>query len=259
MSHDLMRRPKTEFDVILTTHNHIELTIECLNCLYRHTSIPFGLIVIDDSTDLTPQWFDTFQKSHDNVKFIRPSESLVNGNQCFRLGAEQSNSEFVVSLVNSARVEPEWYNTPLQLLQQNPKVGLVGIKLLSPNGIIWHAGIGFNNHIPFHIGSGAPGHQFSHIRPALCVNYSVGFFRRQALLDSLDEKTYIGWRSFEDTDVCVSLRDKGWSIMYCGMASAYHIESPTRLEGDQMQFWKEYNENLRRFIAKWQMRDELFR
>jgi len=245
-------------DIILTTHNHLELTIECLNALFAHTTIPFNLIVIDDSTDLTPQFFKQFCKEHSNIKYIHPKEKLISGNQCWRIGLENSTSPICVSMVNSSRVEPGWFNMPLQILEQNPKVGLVGIKLLHLNGIIWHAGILFNNHVPAHLGIGEPGHHHSDIKTVPCVNFSVGFFRREAWLNALDEKTYLGWKGFEDTDVCLSLRENGWQILYCGMASAYHIESPTRLEGDRIKFWEDYNENLRRLIMKWQGRDNLF-
>lgn len=237
------------FDVILTTHNRLELTIECLQTLYQNTPLPFHLIIIDDSTDLTPKFIESFKK--DNISYVF-HPALKGGNHCLQVGLEHVKTDCVVCLNNSSRVESDWVISPLQVLKENPRVGLVGIKLLYPNGLIWHAGIGFNNSLPFHVGINESGHRYSHIRIVPCVNYSVGFFRKQALENALDTDTYIGWRSFEDTDVCVTLRRNGWQIAYCGLSSAYHIESPTRLEGDQQKFWQEYNENMRRFLSKWQ-------
>ncbi|MFW9991920.1 MAG: glycosyltransferase family 2 protein [Candidatus Odinarchaeota archaeon] len=243
-------------DVILTTHNNLELTIECLKALYSFTTAPFNLVIIDDSTDLTPQYLEQFAKEHGNVKIVYPGEKWTGGNTGWRIGLENSSDPIVVTMTNSSRVEPGWHIGPLQMLEQNPKVGLIGIKLLYPTGMIWHAGIQFANHIPIHIGINEAAHRYSYAVPVPCVNHSVGFFRREALDKSLDEETYLGWKGFEDTDINLTIRENGWHIWYCGEASAYHIESPTRIRGKD--FWQEYNENLRRFIMKWHGKDHLF-
>ncbi len=242
------------FDIILTTHNHLELTINSINALFQNTSMPFNLVVIDDSTDLTPQWIAEFQKEHPNVKYVRPDYPIKNGNHSWKIGLENTTSEVVIMMVNSALVEPEWEAMPFNLLQNNPTIGMVGIKLLYPHGTIWHAGVGFFNSLPSHIGLGEPSHHYTHIRKVQCVNPSVGFLRRKAVVDCFDDETYIGWRGFEDTDLCCMLRSKKWDVFYCGYSSAYHIESPTRLKAnqDQQKFWQEYNENMRRFLSKWQ-------
>ena len=55
----------TEIDIILATHNHLDLTIQAVDCLYEFTSKPFRLIVVDDSTDgLTPLYFKKLMKEN---------------------------------------------------------------------------------------------------------------------------------------------------------------------------------------------------
>ncbi len=249
-------KEQPSFDVILTTHNRLELTIESITCLYQYTpSELFSLYVIDDSTDLTPQWFDSFCKEHSNCHYSHygPDE-IKTGNNSWKLGLEHAKSDIIVTLVNSAFVEPGWYAHSLGILKENPKIGCVGIKLLYRNGIIWCAGKTFVNSLPVHLGIGQPGHTNTYMGVVPSVNPSVGFFKREALEKSLDIDTYIGWRGFEDDDVCLSIRKNGWKIIYCGFSSAYHLESPTRLQSnpDKPKFWQEYNENMRRFLAKWQ-------
>ncbi len=248
----------TPFDVILTTHNHLELTINSINALFQNTTLPFNLVVIDDSTDLTPQWIESFQKEHPNVKYVRPP-IIKNGNHSWKLGLEQTTSEFVAMMVNSCCVEPDWEGMPLDLLKQNSKVGMVGIKLLYPHGVIWHAGKVFQNSLPYHIGTGEPAHHYTKIMKVAGLCPAVAFLRREAVKDAFDDKTYIGWRGYEDDDVCCTLRQNGWGLLYCGYSSAYHIESPTRLKSneDQYKFWQEFNENQRRFLSKWQNKEVL--
>ncbi len=257
---DLISNPSA-FDVIVTSHNNLPLTSRCLTTLYANTSAQFHCTVVDDSTDLTPQWVEQFAKEKGNVTYLgNQGKTFKNSNHIWREALDHVTNPIVVFLTNSAYVEPEWEVYPLDIMKNNPKVGVVGIKLLNPSGPIWHAGVGFNNSYPFHIGIGDPAHWHTHIRQMQCINPSVGFYRREALINALDVDTYIGWRGFEDTDQCLMLRNNGWTVVYCGFSSAYHIESPTRLYGadtDQNKFWEEYNENFRRFIMKWEGRQDL--
>ncbi len=250
-----------DFEILVTTHNKLELTIQCINALYQNTRHPFHLTILDESDDLTPQWARDFAQKHDNCSYVDFKQNKPkNANHLWRMGLDYTMHDIVVYIVNSAFVEPEWDTVPIEAITQNPKVGLVGIKLLNfPKGDIWHAGVGFANSFPYHVGINEPGHRRSHIREIPCVNPSVGIFRKSAILEALDTETYIGWRGFEDTDICLSLRNKGWKIMYCGVSSAYHLDSPTRLQDnpDQQKFWQEYNENYRRLLQKWQGRQDL--
>ncbi len=252
MAHDTDRNPLPEFDVVLITHNRIEITIECLNALYQNTPAPFHLTVVDDSTDLTPQYFETFVKEHDNVTYLHTEVKC--GNHAFKLGIDNARTDIIVSMTNSSRVEPDWFKAPLELFKGDGAIGLIGIKLLHLNNTIWHAGIGFFNSIPHHYGQGEPSHRQNQIQIVPAVNFSVGFFRKDAFAKAIEEigyDYYIPWRSFDDTDVNMTLHEGGWKIVYCGVSTAYHIESPTRKMGDQQKFWNEYNENMRRFLAKW--------
>ncbi|HLC23370.1 MAG TPA: glycosyltransferase family A protein, partial [Dehalococcoidia bacterium] len=45
-------------DIMVPTHNRIDLTMKCLQAIYFHTQSPFHVIVCDDSWDgLTPLYF----------------------------------------------------------------------------------------------------------------------------------------------------------------------------------------------------------
>ncbi len=248
-------------DIIMATHNHLDLTMQAVDALYTHTNGPFTLTAVDDSTDLTPLWLEQFAKEKGNVTLIKNQGKVFkNSNHIWREALKEITNPIVVFITNSSFVRPEWELHPLDILKNNPKVGLVGIKLLDEETrTIWHAGKFFSNSNPFHIGVGEPAHNHTHIRPMQDLNPSVGFYRREALINAIDVDTYIGWRGFEDDDQCLMLRNNGWNIVYCGFSTAYHIESPTRLTGnnDQNKFWEEYNENFRRFLVKWQGRSDL--
>ena len=238
-----------KIDIILPTHNHLELTIKCVNALYAYTTVPFNLIVVDDSTDLTPQYFKRFCKQHDNVKYIRPKEKITRGNQNLLIGLENTTSEYLVFLANSTTVEPNWLDVALSLIKSDLKIGLVGFKLLYQNGTIEHAGMTLAPDLtPMNYGMHQLGHTFTHIREVPIVGFALILFRREAMAGSIDTETYTGF-SIEDLDVCLTMRQKGWKIIYCGMGVAYHIATATR--ADDRRATAIWLENFERFRKKW--------
>lgn len=239
-----------EIDVILTTHNHLELTIRCVEALYQYTPNPFRLTIIDDSTDLTPDYFKTLASQYPNVQYIRPDILLKSGNQIINIGLRNTRNELVVNINNSVQVEPDWLNVALWQIKQNPQIGIIGFKLLRLSGSIGHAGLIVNHRGLFNIGLGEGGHRHTHVAEVPAVGWALVLYRRKAYPDGLDEKYYIGFRGWDDVDNCLALRKRGWKVYYCGFGAAYHEEGATRVVGTQ-QFWDDGNTNAQRFFARW--------
>ncbi len=241
-------------DIILGTHNHLELTIDCIHALYTHTKIPFRLFVIDDSTDLTQQWIENWQKTHDNLHYIRPEEKLTCGNQVINIGLKNTESPIVCYINNSVVVDPEWCDVALPFIQRETKVGIVGFKLLKSSGVIEHAGIFFTPDMPHHLnfGTGEPAQHHTYIRDIGIVGFALVLIRRAAVpIGGFDEKTYIGFRGYDDLDNCLTMGQSGWKVVYCGLGSAYHYALSTRAEGDMEKLAMEAEENRIRFTNKW--------
>ena len=125
-----------EIDIILTTHNHLGLTIECLDALYANTSVPFRLTIVDDSTDLTPTYIAHFKAEHPNIQFIRPKEKLTSANQIINIGLKNTSNPLVVNITNTTTVEPAWINYALIMMEQNSTIGIIGFKLLYSGPLI---------------------------------------------------------------------------------------------------------------------------
>jgi len=229
-------------DIILLTHNRLENTIQCLDALYQNTTVPFKLTVIDDSTDLTPEYFVRLKR--DNINYVRPDVVIKSGNQAINIGVKLTQSDPLVFLTNSTFVEPDWLPVALRIMGTDPKVGLVGFKILSPRtNRIMEAGYG--------IGRDQAAHRWTHIREVDAVGWAVVLFRRAALTE-LDEDYYIGFRGVDDTDNCYEMRGRGWKIMYNGFGSAFH--TPRSSAGLTTQAMLDTNENIYRFRRKWRKR-----
>jgi len=259
-------------DIILPTHGRLDLTIKCLSALYLNTKVPFHLVVVDDSTpdldngtDLTPEYFERFIKKHDNITFIHSDVPYKCGNQFFNEALDKCEHDYVATVMNSMTVEPEWELVALNLMENDPKIGIIGFKSLftfpsTKAGLIESAGIGFRGHIPIDIGRDLPGHALSNVITCPAVQWAFALLRKKAVVGNLSENTFFGFRGYDDIDNCFVIRhtlvDKDdpsqgtWKVVYCGLGVGYHDSRATRGE-DSERSLKENRANAIAFCKRW--------
>jgi GT2 family glycosyltransferase len=241
-----MTEPK--LDVCVISHNHVELIITCLKTLYAHTRTPFHLIVIDDSTDLTPLWLTQFCKEHDNVTYIHSSTPYKTGNQIFLKAFDHCKTPYMATVMNSVKVDPDWELGALQVMDSDPKIGVVGLKCLLPNGTIESASIHMQKWLPCDMGRGLPGHRFSLTHPVDAVQWAFAIVRVEAG-KALEPDVFNGFRGWDDIDNCFTLKKNGWKIFYCGQGVGYHEPRATRGDNSELAA-KENKENGERFYKR---------
>ena len=242
-------------DIIIPTHNSWEnkglrLTLHSIEAIYDYTKAPFHLIVVDDSTDLTPVYFAELQKQHDNITFIHSDKPYKCGNQIFNIGLGNCKHDFVGIIMNSIRVEPDWEVVALDLMKNNPKIGLTGFKCLFPSGLIESAGIDIVGFRPVDIGQDFAGHRLTGVYPCLSVQWAFCLVRKEAAVGNLDENTYNGFVGWDDIDNSMVLRSKGWDIFYCGLGVGYHEPRATR-GNNTTEAYHLNKENAEIFYKRW--------
>jgi len=147
------------------------------------------------------------------------------------LAAAGVDSEFLLLLNDDvAPINPDWLG---QMLAQmaDPRVGIVGARLLYGNGMVQHEGVilGLAN-LAEHAGrlrdSADPGphglglitRQVSAVTAA-CLLIRASLFRE---LGGMDENYVI---ALNDVDLCLRARAAGWRVIYCAQACLTHYES----------------------------------
>lgn len=244
-----------EFDVFLNCYNRLELTINCVNALYKHTQdFLFRLTVLDDSNDpidLTPEYFQRLSKEKDNIQYVHPpNRRFRDYDERYNWGLERTDCPYVIFLNNSCLVEPGWIAYPLSMMKENAQIGVVGIKSVKPNGLIENAGVILCDNEIRNIGWDEPGHRYSFIYQVDAVGSNACLFRREAIKEGFDFSYYLPWHGPSDIDYCLQLKQKGWGIYYCGYASVVHHMAATRSQ-DPL-YLSNFNENMKRFRARWQ-------
>ena len=247
---------KPALDIFLTTHNNVELTIKAIKSLYQYTTIPFRLTVIDESTDETPAFLKRFSKDHDNIQVITQKEPYVCTHHCLNLALEKTDCEIICVMVNSVTVEPNWLDAAYRLIFKREDCGIVGFKILNPCGTIQCTSVMgvYDNGIMAVNAKEEAGHRSTFVSQVPAIGGCLFLIKRSAIktLDGgrFDQDTYIGFRGWDDIDLCLSIRDKGWDILYCGYGACYHIDSPTKKKKSS-NFYDELAVNQQVFLEKW--------
>ncbi len=253
----------TPIDIIVPTYhteemlqNKLQLTMSCIDALYRNTTAPFHLIVVDSSTEkrLTPIYFEELQKQHDNLTFIH-IDKAVEGNQWFNIAYKHCKTPYIASVVNSLRVEPEWEIVALDLMKKDPKIGIVGLKCLFAkdcpgDGKIESAGITMVGYTPVDIGKGLESYRCTAIYECPAVQWAFALLRLVAVKDNTPEGIFNGHRGWDDIDNCFVVRKAGWKVIYCGYGLGYHLPRATRGR-DDIEAQQANLQNAKIFYKRW--------
>jgi spore maturation protein CgeB len=246
--HAALRSATATVSIVIPVFNRAELTQGCLEALAANTAGSFEVIVVDNgSTDSTDELLRRFEPV---IQVLRMGENLGFARAC-NAGAALAKGRYVVFLNNDTLPRPGWLAAMVVAAEVDPQVGVVGSRLLYPDGTIQHAGIGFNADFePVHLHQGVPGdapevtrdHDCEALTGA-CLLLPRAFFHE---LGGFDE----GYRMyFEDVDLCLRARAAGRRVRYAAGSVLIHLE-----RGSSASFGAAYKlnrESRERFRARW--------
>jgi GT2 family glycosyltransferase len=147
-------------------------------------------------------------------------------------GFEATSSEFVLTLNNDTVVlDPDWLQGLVEVASQ-PDVGVVGCRLLFPDGKPQHEGIVVGRGAPAaNLVFDMPGLRMTNLlsvtRDVSAVTGACSLVRRQAweAIGGFDESLGV---VFNDVDLCLRVRRAGYRVLYTPFVTLIHNESATR-------------------------------
>ncbi|MFA5793899.1 MAG: glycosyltransferase [Candidatus Brocadiia bacterium] len=245
---------KPDVSIIIPVWNKCEYTHKCLESLVENTDgAPYEVIVVDNaSEDETPQMLAKIK----NIKVIRNETNLGFVGACNK-GAELSKGKYILLLNNDTKVTKGWLKAMTDLAQRDDKIGLVGTKLVYPDGRLQEAGgIIWNDPINIAWNYGRLDDpkkwEYNYVKE---VDYCSGacLLVRKSVLKGEDLfDTYYAPAYCEDTDLAFRVRQKGYKVMYQPKAEIIHFEGVTA-GTDTAQGMKKYQViNTQKFYRKWQ-------
>ncbi|MEK7700204.1 MAG: glycosyltransferase, partial [Planctomycetota bacterium] len=237
--------------IIILTWNALDYTKKCVHSIQHHTSYPHEIIFVDNaSTDGTVEYLRNLVKEHSNYKLIENKENrgfAAGNNQ----GAAAASGEYVLLLNNDVLVSDGWLESLVESLEKDEKIGMVGP---ITNSI---SGRQMINSIPYADDGGF--HEFSQkIRKAcygwLTPRYRIAGFAvlmKKSLYEDvggLDES--FGTGNYEDDDLCLKIREKGYAIMVDESVFIHHYRSQTFIE-NKIDYRNSLSVNESKFMGKW--------
>ena len=213
--------------IIIPVYGAFAHTLACLRALAAHPpALPFEVIVVDDAS---PD--DTVAKLA-QVGGLRVHAREANGGfiAACNDGASLARGDFLVFLNNDTVPQPGWLDALLATFDATPDVGLVGAKLLYPDGRLQEAG-----GVVFADGSGwnygrneAPDDcRYAYLRDAdYCSGAAVAIPRALfARLGGFDTRYAPAY--YEDTDLAFAVRATGLRVLYQPASVVVHDEGAT--------------------------------
>jgi GT2 family glycosyltransferase len=212
--------------VSILTWNQRQLIEDCLNSIFETCRHPdYRICVFEQNCqDGTREYLDGLG---DRIDVIHSPENLG-----FLLGNNQVIHRYpdcdVLLLNDDTVVSPGWLETLTETAYSNPDIGIVGSKLVYPNGVLQEAGS-----IIYRDASGTNVGKFDDpTRPLYNtqrdVDYCSGaslYIRRDALAAAggqLDERFAPAY--YEDTDLCFSVRAAGFRVVFEPRSVVFHRE-----------------------------------
>lgn len=248
--------------IIIPTWNKKDFLKTCIDSIEKKTTYSnYELLIVDNRSDEPDalEYLKELSKKHQVTKYNKPFNfSAINN-----FAVKKAKGEFILFLNNDIEVINEgWLSAMVEHIQRE-EVGAVGAKLLYPNGQIQHAGVilGVGNHgidgIAGHALKYTKGDQNDYTdlgvyknRVNMICNYS-GVTAACLMTKKKIFKEVKGFNekdltvAFNDIDLCLKIREKGYRIVYTPYAELYHYESISRGAEDdpkkQARFTKECN------------------
>ncbi len=237
--------------IVIPVHNQIGYTFGCLRSLSNvREKTPFEVIVVDDASD---------EKNHlllatiQGIQVVKNEQNLGFVKSCNK-GAALAQGKYTLFLNNDVNVLPGWLDSLVQTFQTHPQAGLVGSKLLYPDGtlqeaggIIWRDGSGCN----YGRNDDPSKSEYRFLRETdycsgACIILPTDLLREVGNFDTRYSPAY-----YEDTDLAFKVRAAGRRIYYQPASEIIHFEGKSNGTDENHGVKKYQVLNATQFVEKW--------
>jgi len=251
--------PAPLVSLIIGTRDKVQLLRGICEDILHQTDYPnLELIVVDNqsSEPATLRYFEKI-KNDPRVRVLK-FDAPFNFSALNNFGVKPARGKIIGLLNNDLKViSPGWLKEMVSHALR-PEVGAVGAKLYFANDRIQHAGVVLGiGPVAGHSHKFRPRKEFGFMaRLKVVGNYSAVtgaclLLRREVFAEvgGLDEKNLP--IAFNDVDLCLKLRARGYSIVLTPHAELYHLESASRGADTTAETSPRFLQEQNFMISKW--------
>lgn len=256
-----LRLPQCEdpkVSIIIPCYNQVGYTYECIRSVIENTDpdkAGYEIIIADDvSTDATAE----IGKYIEGLVISRNTENqgfLKNCNQAVK----KARGEYLFFLNNDTKVTENWLTPLIELIERDETIGMVGSKLVYPDGrlqeaggIIWSDGSGWN----YGRLDDPEKPDYNYVKDVDYISGAAIMISRKLWdeIGGFDERFAPAY--CEDSDLAFEVRKHGKRVVYQPQSVVIHFEgisNGTDVEGTGLKQYQKVNQE--KFKEKW--KDEL--
>lgn len=238
--------------IIIPVYNQFDYTYKCINSIIEHTNdVPYEIIVGDDvSTDATRN-ISRYIKGITVIRNQQNLRFLLNCNHA----AKSAKGKYIFFLNNDTEVTEGWLSSLVELIESDGSIGMVGSKLIYPNGvlqeaggIIWSDATGWN----YGRNDDASKPEYNYVREVDYISGASVMIRKSVWeeIGGFDELFVPAY--YEDTDLAFEVRKHGYKVMYQPKSVVVHYEgisNGTDTSGGGQKAYQVVNRE--KFAEKW--------
>jgi len=244
--HSMRAEGRYEVEYELTDHPLVSILIpnkdavpvleRCLRSIREKTDYDaYEVVVIENNSEdeSTFAFYERARKEDPHVRVVY-YEGGFNYAKINNFGAAQARGEYLLLLNNDTEVLESGWLTRMVSLCMRPTTGIVGAKLLYPDGTVQHAGVISNQY-------GGPGHVNMYMDgedagtvETLRLMQDVTAVTGACLMTSRKVFTEVGGMDpifevdYNDVDFCWRVRKAGYLVVFDPSVRLYHYESVSR-------------------------------
>ena len=210
--------------IIIPVYNQVHYTYACLVSILENTGeFDYEIIIADDvSTDATKE-IDKFvtglviARNESNQGFLKNCNNA----------AKKARGEYIFFLNNDTTVQKDWLPPLVRLLESDKSIGMVGSKLIYPDGrlqeaggIIWSDGSGWN----YGRCDDPNKPEYNYVRDVDYISGAAIMLSRKLWEDigGFDERYAPAY--CEDSDLAFEVRKRGLRVVYQPLSVVTHFE-----------------------------------
>jgi GT2 family glycosyltransferase len=252
-----------DLSIIIVNWNTKYFLSQSIESIKTHTKkVSFEIIVVDNfSSDGSPEMME---KEFPEVTLIknRKNEGFGRANN---QGLARARGKYILFLNSDVAVQENCLDRMFEFMEKNPEVGVSSCRLTFPDGSLQHSCRRFPSFKVFFSMMIGLRYFFPNLkifREYLMLDWdhsdrrevdqimgSFMFVRRDVLdqVGSFDERY---WMYFEEVDLCLRIKRKGWKIVHYPYAAAVHFLSKSSEQWEEMKRTNEFQKSLLKYFKK---------